>query len=260
MKTNDPLEPLLKEAKSVIRKRIVVLTGAGVSAESGVPTFRDQGGLWQQYDWQRMASIEGWTEDPAAVLDFYNMRRRDLIEVQPNQAHLLLAELEKHYDVSIITQNIDNLHERAGSTDVLHLHGEITKVTSSFDRDDPNCIKELPLDMPLRMGDKAADGSQVRPYVVWFGESVPMFEEAIPIVREADILIVIGTSLTVYPAASLVRFAPPSAQKYIINPGLAFDPYDTHLSDNFEHIKEKATIGMTMLVERLMSSDALNKL
>jgi NAD-dependent deacetylase len=188
------------------------------------------------------------------------MRRRDLIEVQPNQAHLLLAELEKHYDVSIITQNIDNLHERAGSTDVLHLHGEITKVTSSFDRDDPNCIKELPLDMPLRMGDKAADGSQVRPYVVWFGESVPMFEEAIPIVREADILIVIGTSLTVYPAASLVRFAPPSAQKYIINPGLAFDPYDTHLSDNFEHIKEKATVGMTMLVERLMDSDALNKL
>lgn len=260
MKTNDPLEPLLKEAKSVIRKRIVVLTGAGVSAESGVPTFRDQGGLWQQYDWQRMASIEGWTEDPAAVLDFYNMRRRDLIEVQPNQAHLLLAELEKHYDVSIITQNIDNLHERAGSTDVLHLHGEITKVTSSFDRDDPNCIKELPLDMPLRMGDKAADGSQVRPYVVWFGESVPMFEEAIHIVREADILIVIGTSLTVYPAASLVRFAPPSAQKYIINPGLAFDPYDTHLSDNFEHIKEKATVGMTMLVERLMGSDALNQL
>ena len=260
MKTNDPLEPLLKEAKSVIRKRIVVLTGAGVSAESGVPTFRDQGGLWQQYDWQRMASIEGWEEDPAAVLDFYNMRRHDLIEVQPNQAHLLLAELEKHYDVSIITQNIDNLHERAGNTDVLHLHGEITKVTSSFDRDDPNCIKELPLDMPLRMGDKAADGSQVRPYVVWFSESVPMFEEAIPIVREADILIVIGTSLTVYPAASLVRFAPPSAQKYIINPGLAFDPYDTHLSDNFEHIKEKATVGVTMLVERLMGSDALNKL
>ena len=260
MKTNDPLEPLLKEAKSVIRKRIVVLTGAGVSAESGVPTFRDQGGLWQQYDWQRMASIEGWTEDPAAVLDFYNMRRRDLIEVQPNQAHLLLAELEKHYDVSIITQNIDNLHERAGSTDVLHLHGEITKVTSSFDRDNPNCIKELPLDMPLRIGDKAADGSQVRPYVVWFGESVPMFEEAISIVREADILIVIGTSLTVYPAASLVRFAPPSAQKYIINPGLAFDPYDTHLSDNFEHIKEKATVGMTMLVERLMGRDALNQL
>ena len=254
MKTNDPLESLFKEAKSVIRKRIVVLTGAGVSAESGVPTFRDQGGLWQQYDWQRMASIEGWIEDPAAVLDFYNMRRHDLIEVQPNQAHLLLAELEKHYDVSIITQNIDNLHERAGSTDVLHLHGEITKVTSSFDRDDPNCIKELPLDMPLHMGDKAADDSQVRPYVVWFSESVPMFEEAISIVREADILIVIGTSLTVYPAASLVRFAPPSAQKYIINPGLAYDPYDTHLSDNFEHIKENATVGMTLLVERLMGS------
>ena len=252
MKTNESFEPLLEQEQSVARKRIVVLSGAGISAESGVATFRDQGGLWQQYDWQRMASVEGWVEEPAAVLEFYNMRRRDLIEVQPNKAHLLLAELEKHYDVSIITQNIDNLHERAGSSDVLHLHGEITKVTSSVDRDDPLCIKELPLDTPLRMGDKAADGSQLRPYVVWFGELVPMFEVAIPIVRQADILIVIGTSLTVHPAASLVRFAPPSAQKYIINPGMAFDPYDTHISDNFEHIKEKATVGMTLLVERLM--------
>ena len=251
MKMNHSFESLLNEEQSVARKRIVVLTGAGVSAESGVATFRDEGGLWQQYDWQRMASIEGWEEEPAKVLEFYNMRRRDLMEVQPNKAHLLLAELEKHYDVTIITQNIDNLHERAGSTDVLHLHGEITKVTSSVDRDDPDCIKELPLEVPLCMGDKAADGSQLRPYVVWFGESVPMFEVAIPIVREADILIVIGTSLTVYPAASLVRFAPPAAEKYIINPGLAYDPYDTHLSDNFEHIREKATVGVAMLVERL---------
>lgn len=251
MKTNDNFDPLLNREQSGVRKRIVVLTGAGVSAESGIATFRDRGGLWQQYDWQRMASIEGWEEDPATVLDFYNMRRRDLIEVQPNKAHLLLAELEQCYDVSIITQNIDNLHERAGSTDVLHLHGEITKVTSSIDRDNPNCIKELPLDTPLHMGDKAADGSQLRPYVVWFGESVPLYEEAIPIVRKADIFVVIGTSLTVYPAAGLLNFAPPTAQKFIINPELSYDPYDTHISDNFEHIQAKATVGMAMLLQRL---------
>ena len=253
MKTNDNFNSLLQSEQSGARKRIVVLTGAGVSAESGIATFRDQGGLWQQYDWQRMASIEGWEEDPATVLDFYNMRRRDLIEVQPNKAHLLLAELEQCYDVSIITQNIDNLHERAGSTDVLHLHGEITKVTSSIDRDNPNCIKELPLDTPLHMGDKAADGSQLRPYVVWFGESVPLYEEAIPIVRKADIFVVIGTSLTVYPAAGLLHFAPPTAQKFIINPDLSYNPYDTHISDNFEYIQEKATVGMAMLLQRLTS-------
>jgi NAD-dependent deacetylase len=235
-----------------MKKHIVVLSGAGVSAESGMDTFRDTKGLWQQYDWRRMGSIEGWEEEPEVVLDFYNKRRKDLLEVQPNQAHRLLAELEQWYDVSIITQNVDNLHERAGSTHVLHLHGELTKVTSSQDRDRPDCVQELPLDIPLAMGDKAVDGSQLRPYVVWFGEAVPMYELAIPIVRRADVLIVIGTSLTVYPAAGLLHFAPPTAQKYIINPGMPYDPYDTHISDNFEHIKEKATVGMAILKDILL--------
>lgn len=251
MKTNFKYNHLPEMGQNHKRLHVVVLSGAGVSAESGVTTFRDKGGLWQQYDWQRMASVEGWAEAPAAVLEFYNMRRRDLMEVQPNHAHHLLAELEKWHDVHIITQNIDNLHERAGSTNVLHLHGEICKVTSSLDKDNSDCIQQLSLNVPLRMGDKAADGSQLRPYVVWFGESVPMFEQAISIVRQADILIVIGTSLTVYPAASLVRFAPPQAQKYIINPGLAFNLYDEYIADEFEHIQENATIGMETLIDKL---------
>ena len=178
----------------VERKRLVVLTGAGVSAESGVSTFRNTGGLWQQYDWRKLASVDGWKEDPRQVLDFYNQRRHDLITVQPNHAHKLLAELEKWYDVTIITQNVDNLHERAGSHDVRHLHGILTKYTSSIDREDPNCIVDVPLDLPIKIGDLAADGSQLRPYVVWFGEHVPAFDKAIPIVRRADFFVVIGTS------------------------------------------------------------------
>lgn len=234
------------------RLHMVVLTGAGISAESGVSTFRDNDGLWQQYDWHRMASIEGWAEEPETVLEFYNMRRKDLIEVQPNHAHHLLAELEKWYDVSIITQNIDNLHERAGSTRVMHLHGEITKVTSSINRDRPDCIVELPLEQVIAMGDKANDGSQMRPYVVWFGESVPMFEAAIPIVESADILVVIGTSLQVYPAASLVRFARPEAKKIIINPELTPLPYNTAHANSFVYIQEKATTGVETMIEKYL--------
>lgn len=251
MNTNFKYNHLPEMGQNHHRLHVVVLSGAGVSAESGVPTFRTNDGLWQQYDWQRMASVEGWNEDPAAVLEFYNMRRQDLMVVQPNHAHHLLAELEKWHDVSIITQNIDNLHERAGSTNVLHLHGEISKVTSSVDRDNPNCIQQLPLDVPLRMGDKAADGSQLRPYVVWFGEAVTMFEQSVSIVRKADVFIVIGTSLTVEPAASLIRFAPPQAQKYIINPNLSFNPYDEYIADEFEYIQQNATIGMETLIDKL---------
>lgn len=236
------------------RLHMVVLTGAGISAESGISTFRGNNGLWQQYDWQRMASIEGWEEEPETVLEFYNMRRKDLLEVQPNHAHHLLAELEKWYDISIITQNIDNLHERAGSTRVLHLHGEITKATSSIDRDRHDCIVELPLERPIAMGDKATDGSQLRPYVVWFGESVPMFEVAIPIVEEADILVVIGTSLQVYPAASLVRFARPEAQKIIINPEQTPLPYNTANANLFVYIQEKATTGVETMIEKYLNS------
>ena len=234
------------------RLHMVVLTGAGISAESGVSTFRGNNGLWQQYDWHRMASIEGWAEEPETVLEFYNMRRKDLIEVQPNHAHHLLAELEKWYDVSIITQNIDNLHERAGSTRVMHLHGEITKVTSSINRDRPDCIVELPLEQVIAMGDKANDGSQMRPYVVWFGESVPMFEAAIPIVESADILVVIGTSLKVYPAASLVQFAQPEAKKIIINPEQTPLPYNTAYANRFVYIQEKATTGVETMIEKYL--------
>ena len=234
------------------RQHIVVLSGAGMSAESGLSTFRDKDGLWKQYDWKRLASAAGFNEDPEAVLEFYNMRRKRLLEVGPNHAHRLIAELEKWHDVTIITQNVDNLHERAGSSNVIHLHGELTKVTSSDDRNNPDCIKELPLDIPIRIGDKAADGSQLRPYIVWFGEFVSDFEKAVKIVREADIFLVIGTSLTVQPAASLVRYAHSEVPKFIINPGEAYDPYDDHFPEGYEHIKENATTGVETFIERLI--------
>ena len=238
--------------KLPLRQHIVVLRGAGMSAESGLSTFRDKDGLWKQYDWKRLASAAGFYEDPEAVLEFYNMRRKRLLEVEPNHAHRLIAELEKWHDVTIITQNVDNLHERAGSSNVIHLHGELAKVTSSDDRNNPDCIKELPLDIPIRIGDKAADGSQLRPYIVWFGEFVSDFEKAVKIVREADIFLVIGTSLTVQPAASLVRYAHSEVPKFIINPGEAYNPYDDDLLEGYVHIKEKASTGVETFIERLI--------
>lgn len=238
--------------KLPLRQHIVVLSGAGMSAESGLSTFRDKDGLWKQYDWKRLASAAGFYEDPEAVLEFYNMRRKRLLEVEPNHAHRLIAELEKWHDVTIITQNVDNLHERAGSSNVIHLHGELAKVTSSDDRNNPDCIKELPLDIPIRIGDKAADGSQLRPYIVWFGEFVSDFEKAVKIVREADIFLVIGTSLTVQPAASLVRYAHSEVPKFIINPGEAYNPYDDDLPEGYVHIKEKASTGVETFIERLI--------
>ena len=233
-------------------KNLVILTGAGMSAESGLSTFRDNDGLWKQFDWQKLASVGGFHEDPKAVLDFYNMRRRRLLEVEPNHAHKLLAELEKWHEVTIITQNVDNLHERAGSSNVIHLHGELTKVTSSAKRNDPNCIKELPLDTPILLGDKAADGSQLRPYIVWFGEYVTEYDKATKIVRDADIFLVIGTSLTVTPAAQMVKFPHHSVPKFIINPGMAFDPYDDHFPDGYVHIKENATTGIETFIDHLI--------
>lgn len=238
--------------KLPLRQHIVVLSGAGMSAESGLSTFRDKDGLWKQYDWKRLASAAGFYGDPEAVLEFYNMRRKRLLEVEPNHAHRLIAELEKWHDVTIITQNVDNLHERAGSSNVIHLHGELAKVTSSDDRNNPDCIKELPLDIPIRIGDKAADGSQLRPYIVWFGEFVSDFEKAVKIVREADIFLVIGTSLTVQPAASLVRYAHSEVPKFIINPGEAYNPYDDDLLEGYVHIKEKASTGVETFIERLI--------
>ena len=229
-----------------MQKKLVVFTGAGISAESGIPTFRDTNGMWGKYDAMKLASVEGFEEDPQAVLDFYNVRRKNLLEVQPNHAHFVLAELEKRYDVTIVTQNVDNLHERAGSK-VLHLHGELCKVTSSRNRLDPNCIKEYPLDVPIRLGDKAADGSQLRPYIVWFGEYVDKMEEAVHFVEQADIFVVIGTSLVVYPAAGLVNYAKREIPKFLI------DPNDMRggLPTGFQHIKMKAVDGADELIKEL---------
>ena len=228
-----------------LRQKIVILTGAGISAESGLDTFRDKDGMWQKHDAMRLSSIDGFEQEPQAVLDFYNARRKQLLEVEPNAAHKLLAELERWHDVTIITQNIDNLHERAGSTHVIHLHGELTKVTSSRDSQDSHCIKEYPLDIPICLGDKADDGSQLRPYIVWFGEYVPAIEVAEDYVKEADIFAVIGTSLQVYPAAGLTRYAHGSIPKFVVDPNLAVIP------TGFIHIKENATSGVARLVEEI---------
>lgn len=230
------------------RKKIVVLTGAGISKESGIPTFRDTNGMWMKYDAQKLASVEGFEEDPQAVLDFYNARRKNLLEVHPNHAHKMLAELEKQYDVTIITQNVDDLHERAGSSRVIHLHGELTKVTSSLDRLNPDYIKEYPLEVPIRMDDKAADGSQLRPYIVWFGESLgPEIEQAVIMIENADLFVVIGTSLVVYPAAILVNFAQHGVPKILIDPG----DLQGRLPEDFHHIQKTAVEGIDILMEAI---------
>ena len=230
-----------------MQQKLVVFTGAGISAESGILTFRDSNGMWGKYDAMKLASVEGFEEDPQAVLDFYNARRKNLLEVQPNHAHFVLAELEKQYDVTIVTQNVDNLYERAGSSKVIHLHGELSKVTSSANRLSPECIKEYPLDVPIKLGDKAADGSQLRPYIVWFGEYVDNMDLAESLVRHADVFVVIGTSLVVYPAAGLVNYAKREIPKFLI------DPNDIRggLSAGFQHIKATAVVGVDELVRRL---------
>ena len=231
------------------RKKIVVLTGAGISKESGIPTFRDTNGMWMKYDAQKLASVKGFEEDPQAVLDFYNARRKNLLEVHPNHAHKMLAELEKQHDVTIITQNVDDLHERAGSSRVIHLHGELTKVTSSLDRLNPDYIKEYPLEVPIRMGDKAADGSQLRPYIVWFGESLgPEIEQAVIMIENADLFVVIGTSLVVYPAAILVNFAQHGVPKILIDPG----DLQGRLPEDFHHIQKTAVEGIDILMEAII--------
>ena len=194
-------------------KKIVVLTGAGMSAESGISTFRDSNGLWENHDIMEVASPIGWKNNPALVLDFYNKRRAQLKEVQPNKGHEILAELEQNFNVQIITQNVDNLHEKAGSSNVLHLHGELLKVRSTANR---NYILDWPND--LNLGDFDEKENQLRPHIVWFGEEVPALEEAVTIVEKADILIIIGTSLQVYPAAGLMNFAKPSIPVYYIDP------------------------------------------
>ena len=231
------------------RKTIAVLTGAGVSAESGFSTFRDSGGLWEQYDVNKVASIEGWYADRALVLDFYNQRRLQLRDALPNGAHKDIAALEKDYRVDVITQNVDNLHERAGSTHVIHLHGELTKVrpeTGVYDRSGSEAeVIDIGYES-VRLGDLAPNGSQLRPHIVFFGEAVPKIEKAIDIVSAADILLIVGTSLQVYPAAGLYRYARPDAPIYII------DPKDVPAYDHrIRHIRAVATAGMKEFVLEL---------
>lgn len=229
-------------------KKIVVLTGAGISAESGISTFRDAGGLWDNYPVEQVATPEGYQRNPALVTQFYNERRKQLSSVEPNVAHQLLAELEKKYKVVIITQNIDNLHERAGSTKVIHLHGELTKVCSSKAPNDTRYLRTLkPEEYEVKIGDLAGDGSQLRPFIVWFGEAVPMIEEAIKEVETTDLFLIIGTSLVVYPAAGLLNYAPQKANVVLI------DPNEVKASQNnrFRFIQKKATEGMKLLFEEL---------
>ena len=228
-------------------RHIVVLTGAGVSKESGLSTFRDEDGMWQNYDAMELASIQGYRNDRAKVLEFYNARRRNLLTVEPNHAHRVLADLEKDYQVTIITQNVDDLHERAGSTHVLHLHGELRKVTGSNNPNDARCIVEKPLDEPILVGEKAADGSELRPFIVLFGESVPNMKLAEKMVKEADIFVVIGTSLQVYPAAGLLTSVSLKTPCFII------DPADVGVDNmhDFEQIKMTAVAGINVLKEKL---------
>lgn len=229
-------------------EHIVVLTGAGISEESGISTFRDKNGLWEKYPLQEVASIEGYYKNPKLVIDFYNERRKQLQEVIPNKAHYYIAQLEKEYNVTVITQNIDNLHEKAGSSSVIHLHGELTKVCSSKEPNNPQYIKELtPEQYNLEIGCLAPDGSQYRPFIVWFGEAVPKMDEAIQATQNADIFIIIGTSLNVYPAASLINYTTNKGSIYLI------DPQKVLISGNVkvEFIPKKATEGMKILFEKL---------
>lgn len=224
------------------RKKLVVLSGAGISAESGLRTFRDSDGLWEGYDINEVATYEAWKRNPKLVLEFYNMRRRNVRDAQPNAAHYGLAALEEHFDVHIITQNIDDLHERAGSTKVLHLHGEIFKMRSEYREELVYDIREDMLPDAL-----AEDGAPLRPHIVWFGEAVPMIEAAIPLVQGADIFVVVGTSLVVYPAAGLVNYAPWPIRKFIIDRRI---PYSSSLF-NLTEIEKPATEGVGELKDIL---------
>jgi len=225
-------------------KNLVVLTGAGVSAESGIRTFRDSGGLWEEYDVMDVASPEGWKKDYELVLNFYNDRRRQLKDAQPNEAHIKLAELEDLFHVNIITQNIDDLHERAGSSHVLHLHGELTKVRSTKD---PDLVFDIGYD-DLNPGDLCPKGSQLRPHVVWFGEAVPEMAEAARLASEADVFLVVGTSLNVYPAAGLVQYAQKGIHFFVVDPKDVIVPGIS----NVHYFKEKAGTGMSKVKDQLL--------
>ena len=226
-----------------VLKKLVVFTGAGVSEESGLKTFRDSGGLWEEFNVMDVATPEAWDKNPALVLEFYNRRRKQILESRPNKAHNLIASLQDHFDVHVITQNIDNLHERAGSKQVLHLHGEITKSRSSQDASLIYTIRSA----ELKIGEKCEKGSQLRPHIVWFGESVPNIEEAQLVASRADIFLIVGTSLNVYPSAGLVDYAPYETPKYVVDPNHT----RAELIPNLEIIRKKASEGMEELMGAL---------
>ena len=225
------------------KKRLVVLTGAGMSAESGISTFRDTGGLWEKYSIEEVATPEAFQKNPELVLEFYNQRRKQLDNVKPNDGHITLARLQNKFDINIITQNVDNLHEAAGSNNILHLHGELTKVRSTKY---PELIYDIGT-KPIEIGDNCEKGAQLRPHIVWFGEAVPAIEQSIPIMQSADVLVVIGTSLNVYPAAGLIGYAKDSIPKYIIDPNDVDIPYGL----KFNVIKKGASEGSLQLEKEL---------
>ena len=229
-----------------MKKHIVVLTGAGISAESGIATFRDSNGLWENHRVEDVASPKGWAENPQRVLDFYNQRRENIIAAQPNEAHKALAELEKKYKVTIITQNIDDLHERGGSSHIIHLHGELLKMRSVKNIETTfHCLTDI------NIGDKAKDGGQLRPHIVWFGEQVPMIIPAAQAVSEADIIIVIGSSMQVYPAAGLVSYAEADVPIFYIDPKPTIN-FELKQNKSLIVMADKATIAVRQLVDKLM--------
>lgn len=225
-------------------KKLVVLSGAGISAESGIPTFRDSNGLWEGYDVMEVATPEGWAKNPALVLDFYNQRRKTALGVKPNRGHEILAELEKFFDVTIVTQNVDNLHERAGSTKVIHLHGSLFESRSCADESLVYPIEGW----ELNPGDKCEKGSQLRPNIVWFGEMVPLMDVAAQHASKADVFIVVGTSMVVYPAAGLIHYVPHDVMKYVVDPNLP----DVGNIPFLKMIQEKASTGMEKVKKELM--------
>lgn len=229
------------------KKKIVIFSGAGMSEESGIKTFRDTGGMWEEYKIEEVATFEAWTKNQNMVLDFYNQRRKQILQSKPNKAHVLVAELQKNYDVQVITQNIDDLHERAGSKRVLHLHGEIMKSRSSISNDLVYDVKKA----EIKQGDRCEKGSQLRPHIVWFGEAVPEMDNANALAEQADIFITIGTSLNVYPAANLIHVVDKTIPKYLIDPGT----FNLDYIKNLTVIKAKAVEGMEILIKKLKDQE-----
>jgi NAD-dependent deacetylase len=232
------------------RIKLVVLTGAGISAESGIRTFRDMGGLWEEYDIMEVASYDGWVKNPDLVLNFYNDRRKQLKDAMPNRGHIALAEAEKYFDVHIITQNVDNLHERGGSTKILHLHGELTKVESS---QDSSIVYDIGY-TDLKLGDKCEKGSQLRPHIVWFGEPVPAMADAIQITRQAEIFAIVGTSLNVYPAAGLLGYVSKNTPVYLVDP----NDVTVQTRQTIHYIKENASVGVEKMLEMILKEVKAN--